>query len=327
MIWYDINKTLSYNCLFNFIVGNRGAGKTYGFKKWAIKDFLKTGSQFVYVRRYKQELKKIKKFFDDIKEEFPEVKFEVKGTVFYINDKIAGYAMPLSTSKIEKSVSFPNVNKICLDEFILDKGVYHYLQDEVTTLLELYETIARMRDDVRIFFLSNAISVTNPYFIYFNITLPYGKNIMRRDDILIELVENKNFIEKKKQTRFGRLIEGTEYGKYAIENSFLRDNKNFIAKKTPNSEYYFTFVYMGVNYGTWIDYKAGVITVSENYDPSCKIIYSLTTNDHRPNTLLLKSNKKGVLFKNFIEQYKLGSVRFESINIKNIVNDVIKMSL
>ena len=27
--YWDISKTLSYNCLFNFIYGIRGAGKTY----------------------------------------------------------------------------------------------------------------------------------------------------------------------------------------------------------------------------------------------------------------------------------------------------------
>ena len=59
MFW-DINKSVSRNCLFNFIVGNRGAGKTYGAKKYVINRFLKTGEQFVYIRRYKEELKKIK---------------------------------------------------------------------------------------------------------------------------------------------------------------------------------------------------------------------------------------------------------------------------
>ena len=63
MMYWDIGKPLSYNALFNFIVGARGTGKTYGFKQWAIKDFLKTGAQFVYVRRYKQEMKDIKNFF------------------------------------------------------------------------------------------------------------------------------------------------------------------------------------------------------------------------------------------------------------------------
>ena len=44
-MWYDISKTLSYNALFNFVIGARGVGKTYAFKRWAIKDFLKNKKQ------------------------------------------------------------------------------------------------------------------------------------------------------------------------------------------------------------------------------------------------------------------------------------------
>ena len=71
-MYWDISRPLSYNCLFNFILGARGVGKSYGAKRWAIRDFLKTGKQFVYVRRYKEELKKIDKFFDDVSHEFEE---------------------------------------------------------------------------------------------------------------------------------------------------------------------------------------------------------------------------------------------------------------
>lgn len=42
-MWWDLKNTLSYNALFNFVVGSRGCGKTYGFKKWAAEDFIKTG--------------------------------------------------------------------------------------------------------------------------------------------------------------------------------------------------------------------------------------------------------------------------------------------
>lgn len=170
-MYWDINKSLSYNALFNFIIGARGVGKSYGAKKLAIQNFLKKGKQFVYVRRYKEELKKINKFFDDIKGEFPEHEFKVSPPNFIIDNKIAGTAIPLSTAKIEKSTPYPNVTFIIFDEFILDKGYHHYLPDEVTNFLELYSTVSRSRD-VIVYFLSNALSITNPYFIYFNLSLP-----------------------------------------------------------------------------------------------------------------------------------------------------------
>lgn len=69
-VFYDGYKTLTYNALFNFIIGNRGSGKTYWAKRWAINDFIKKGEQFIYLRRYKTELRTIKNFFADISEEF-----------------------------------------------------------------------------------------------------------------------------------------------------------------------------------------------------------------------------------------------------------------
>jgi hypothetical protein len=49
--------------------------------------------------------------------------------------------------------------------------------------------------------------------------------------------------------------------------------------------------------------------------------------DHKPNTMFLKNKNKSGHFKVFIENYQLGDVRFESINIKNICYEVIKMSM
>ena len=44
--FWDINKTMTYNALFNFIIGNRGGGKSFGAKERAIDNFIKKGEQF-----------------------------------------------------------------------------------------------------------------------------------------------------------------------------------------------------------------------------------------------------------------------------------------
>ena len=327
-MWYDINRTLSYNALFNFVIGMRGVGKTYAFKRWAIRDFLKTGAQFAYVRRYKTEIKndKLKKFFKDVSQEFPDHNFEVKGYKFIIDGKEAGQAFPLSTSKIEKSVPFPEINKICFDEFILDKGSYHYLPDEVTNFLELYSTIVRLRDDNPVFLLSNAITVTNPYFDYFSVKLPYGGKTIARtgNEIIVEVIRDAEFTEAAKSTRFGSIIAGTEYGAYNMENEFYRDNRNFVAKKTPGSEYYFTVRYNGSEYGIWIDYKEGLLTVSRDIDPSSLRVYALTNDDHRPNALLV-AGPRAIGLQTLRNMYNLGAVRFESVSVKNAFMPAFKL--
>ena len=324
-IYWDIGKTLSYNCLFNFIVGARGVGKTYGCKEWAIKDFIKNRNQFVYVRRYKEELKKIDKFFEDIKTMFPDHNFKVNKPNLYMDGELIGTSIALSTAKIEKSTPFPRVNKIIFDEFILDKGFHHYLPDEVTNFLELYSTVARMRD-VKVMFLSNALTFTNPYFIYFDLQLPYGSNFKAENDILIEVVKNDEFVKVASETRFSNIIKNTPYYEYSVNNNFLRDTKTFIEKKSEHSNFVFTMIFKGEKYGVWLDYNKGLEYVSKDYDPNSKAVYAITTDDHTPNTMLLKG-QKSVLIENFIKYYKLGLVRFESVNIKNICMDIIKLTL
>jgi len=335
-IFFDIKRTLTHNCLFNFIVGSRGVGKTFSFKKWAIEDFIKNESQFVYVRRYAKESKKaVKTFFDDIREYYPDHELKVKGNEFYIDDKLAGWCIVLSTAKIEKSASFPFVNKICFDEFLIEKGHYKYLPDEVGSFLNLYETIARPGSghcDVTVFFMANAITWTNPYFLYFDIKQPTktdknGKLIWKKGEILIELSDGNGFAEAKQKTRFGSVIKGTSYGEYSINNKFLLDDSTFIEKKSPAAKYYFTFKYNGDSFGVWIDETEGKMWVSKSIDPSYRLIYSITMKDHEPNTMFLKNISMARQFKTFIENYKAGNVYYEDINIKNITYEVIRMSL
>ena len=243
-MWYSANRLLTLNCLFNFVISNRGGGKTYDFKTRAIKHFIKNGSQFIYLRRYKSELKTIHTFFNDIiaNNEFKEHELKVKDNTFYCDGKICGYAIALSTALTLKSTSFPLVDLIGYDEFIIDKGVIRYLPNEVTAFLEMYETIARKRDNVRVIFMGNAISIINPYFLYWNIQPDMNKRFNRYGHIAVEIFKDEKFIEEKKQTKFGQIIDGTDYGSYAIENTFINDNetlsKNEQVKANFNAQYF-----------------------------------------------------------------------------------------
>ena len=338
--YYNPYKTMTYNALFNFIIGNRGGGKTFGCKYYAVDNFIKTGKQFIYLRRYVTEMKTVKTFFLDIQDFFPDDELIVKGKTFLINGEIAGHAMALSTSKIEKSSSFPDVNKIIFDEFIIDKGVYHYLPNEIEYFLEFYETIARTRE-LRVFFLANAITQTNPYFIYFNIELPYNKMIQtffndgkgkfskrktKQDpDILIELVNNPDYIDMKAKTRFGQLIGGTKYYDYAITNEFLRDSKDFIEKKGEKAQHKFTIIYKQHEIGVWADYTEGMYYLSKDRDPFNELVYAFTTSEHKLNTMLIMSVKQSPILRLFFENFKIGNVRFEGVDIKNIFYELLKI--
>ena len=328
MAWYDLGQTLSYNCLFNMVIGNRGCGKSYGLKKHAISRFKKKGHQFVYLRRFQEEIDETaEQYFDDIvvNGEFPDDTIEYKNGCYFVNGQLAGYAMALTKAKSYKSISFPLVYLIIFDEFLIeDNGYTRYLKNEVKQFLGFYMSIDRYRG-CTVFFLANSVSMINPYTLFWNLSIPYGSNIVRKDDILLQLVQDDDFIRERKETRFGKLIAGTEFEEYAIENKFIQDSKTFLMKKTEKSQYYFTFFYHGEKFGVWVDYTEGKMFVSENIDPSCKLMYAITVDDHEPNTMLLRQISKAVFFKNFIENYKLGNVYFESQKVKNITYEVIKL--
>ena len=131
-MYNDLSKVLSYNAFLNFIIGERGVGKTYPSTKFTGKQFIKKGYEFVYVRRYKTELSKsMSGFYDALnknialgkEEDLKGHTFYTKGNKMYIDDKVAGYGMTLTTAQDYKSSNFPNVKYIIFDEFIIDKGV------------------------------------------------------------------------------------------------------------------------------------------------------------------------------------------------------------
>lgn len=349
-IFWNPRRTLTHNTLINIIVGNRGGGKSYGAKKWGIDNFIKKGEQFGYVRRYKDDLKKpMEQFFKDIEWEYPDFQFKIEGDKFLIREKplddktkwtednIAGYGFTLSTANNKKSIAYPKITTLIYDEFLLEQGNQRYLQNEPEKLLNLYETIARPGTDhprVVVFMLANAISITNPFFLYWDLKMPTkkdknGKYIWKHPTrpILVEDVRNEGFIDKKKNTEFGALVSGTNYADYSIENKFLLDDNKFIEKKHPNSRYYFTFIYNDNTYGVWLNGHEGKMWVSEDVDPTFTLKYTLTLKDHQPNTMLLKNKRRNGQFFLFVENYKQGNVYFESMNIKNICYEILKMTL
>lgn len=328
-MYYDLSKCLSYGAFLNFLIGERGVGKTYSLTKFVIKEFIKKGHEFAYIRRYKTELQKsAPKFFNAIiqNEEFKGHDLSVKGDTFLIDNKVAGYSMTLSTAQNLKSTNFPKVKYIIFDEFIIESGQNHYLRNEVDTFLGLIETVARMRD-VKVFLLGNAVSVTNPYFLYFNLSLPYNNEIKTFKDglILVQYMQNIKYRLEKSKTKFGQLVKDTEYENYAINNQFINDNKYFIEKKSGNCKCNFSLVYKDYVIGMWWNYESGKIYAS--FDHTDGLMFACTTNDHKPNTLMLSMVKSYNFMKTFVKNYQAGNVYYESQKIKNIVQEAMRLVL
>lgn len=323
---YNFDKLFSFsNAMLFFVITERGLGKTFGSKVAMLKKFIKTGEQFIYIRRYKTELDSaLATFWSDIQNNgyFEDLELKVVKkkmlTEFTCDGEVCGYAVPLSTANILKSTAFPKVKTIVFDEFLIDDtGLYKYLKNEVNLMLDLIETVGRLRD-IQVIFLGNALSITNPYFAYWDLDLPYNSEFKTFHDgmIVVNYAKNEEYRAVKKASKFGRLIDGTSYGRYAIDNQMLKDNKHFIEKRPSDAKFYGLLIINGINIGIW-NSKNGYLYMSEKYDPNTIHKFACDYNDHTEDTVFLNVRENYYLGL-CIRYYKQGLLRFENQKVKNI---------
>lgn len=271
--FYSFSKVLSYNAVYNYCVGGRGIGKTYGAKKKvtrdAIKTSIETGDQFIYLRRYTKELRTARDtFFADYEREFPDYDFRVHSyfaqaaPVKTRDDKkrqwfTIGYFIPLAAHQNYKSVNFPRVKTIIFDEFIIEKGAYTYLPDEAKIFNNFFSTVDRYKDKTRVLFLANSVAITNPYFIEYGID-PNNcdvNGIIKMFDgfILVHIIDSELFSGEVYGTRFGKFIRGTEYGDYAVGNEFVDNGEMLIGTKPSTAMYVYTLETTKGTFSVWYD--------------------------------------------------------------------------
>lgn len=326
IVYWDINKPLSYDRLFNFIIGNRGGGKTYGALKWCVNRWTKTGEQFIYLRRYETEVKAVKpSLFQALNHEFDNRLITGKtNTLAYVgteeNTYPMGYIFALSKMSNIKSFNMEDVSTIIFDEFLIDKGATHYIREEAQVFLNFYETVARMRN-VRVLFLANSVSIINPYFSYFRLKIP-EEGIWANGDVLVEMVRNEEYVNEKRKTRFGRLIENTNFAEYSIENKFVLDRDSFVCKRSGKSYPYLGFRAQGNSYVMWRCPDMGCYYFQRGEIPAKTRILALTVEDHDEKTELIDKSTTYCLDL-IVMFFRRGLMRFDSIQSKNVFQEIL----
>lgn len=263
--YYSYNKVLSYNGVYNFIVGARGLGKTYGAKRKVIRDFLKRKDEFIYLRRYKSEVSGKSTFFTDIAHEFPDVEFRINGNSAQvchtpsIPDKekrweTMGYFVVLANAQSKKGVSYHNVKTIIYDEFIIEKGHLQYLPNESRVFNDFYSTVDRWKDKTKVLFLANALTIMNPYFLEYRIEPKRGEQLIVTHNgfVVVHFPESRKFIDGVFATRFGQFIKGTDYAQYSVVSEFYDNNDLLLKRKGPDAVYSFS---IDSEYGTYSVWK------------------------------------------------------------------------
>lgn len=326
-MWYDLNNALSKNRLYTFIIGNRGGGKTFASQKWCLKDFLKTGNKFIWLRRYGSEVDEIKDKWcgSALMNEFPDHEITFKGRKIYIDKVQCGIIMSLSTSLRIKSVNFEEYDKVIFDEFVIDVGSLRYIKDEAILFNEFFESVNRLRNDVRAIFIANAISIVNPYFTFYKVKPNISKEFTLYQDIAIQMYKDDEFIEVKRKTRFGRLNSNNRYGQYAIDNAFLRDDYNFIKERPKNLVYVMTILYEKEKYGAWWDTKENEYFFDQIIEPKCRSILCVNMDELEEKAYFRKSDNLRPRTEILKIYFNEGKLYFSDVVVKKKIYEVIKI--
>lgn len=194
--YFDITEVLPYQALFNFIIGERGVGKTYSTKKLLVRKFKQRGDKFIFVKRSEDEIKHTApEFFNDVCDETTDIMFI--GKHFYIGfpqDTREDEQGDRPVEKVEHTVKKTD-EKITIKTSIQGRPGFSYrlfgtavglrttsklkgipydetykwalfdefipldgrwLHNEAELIFDIHETVFRLRNDCRWLFLANS---------------------------------------------------------------------------------------------------------------------------------------------------------------------------
>lgn len=266
--YYNYDKLFSRNAVINIVSGGRGIGKTYGAKKFVIGRAINKGEQFIFMRRYREELQaSAKTFTADIGHEWPDYDFRVEQKELQFAPiatrdvkprewRTAGFFIPLSIAQNYKSTAYPNVTTIILDEFIKEtSSTSPYLRNEADALVNFYFTVDRGQDRARLLMLSNAVTIDNPYFVKWGIQPDQeGEWVIKDNGFIAAHFPDSDLFQKSiYKTRFGKWIAGTEYAQYAVGNVFKDNHEEMIQAKPPSAKPMFNMEVEAGTFGVWLD--------------------------------------------------------------------------
>lgn len=333
--YYDLHNLLTRNAPWNFIIGARGLGKTFAAKRYGIREYLKHGHEFIYLRRTDVEQKRKETFFKDIQGFFPEYMFRINGEKGQLHKsswddkdwRTCCYFVALSQAGGLKSVAYPKVHLIIFDEIFPDN--LRFLSNEVNSFSEFYNTVDRWQDRTKVLFLSNAVQKANPYFAKYRLDIGSQQTNAQQYKlycggfICLELADYGGFSAKVARSKFGRFLEqyDEDYADYAIRNRFRDESGTLIADIPADGE--LSYVLDTEDYsrfGIWVTVDSNDGSVSQyvsrripknNNRPA----YTLDANHVDENTWYVK--KSDDVIRRLTTGYRLGKLRFDTPQVKS----------
>lgn len=255
--YVDIEKILAYKQPFNFIVGGRGTGKTYGALKTAydnkIRIMLMRRTQAQCDLINKPEFNPFKALAIDVGANIS-VKSISKYNSIIMNNideehepEIIGYTCALSTIANMRGFDASDVKLMIYDEFIPEMHE-RAIKNEGSAFLNAYETINRNRelqnkDPLQVLCLANAFNMANAIFLELGIVGICEKMIRSDQEFFIDknkgcvivLLNHSRISTEKQNTALYKIAKGS-YKDMALNNDFAYNDASGI-KSMPLKEF------------------------------------------------------------------------------------------
>lgn len=235
--YLNIRGILAYKCTFNFIVGGRATGKTYGALSTVLDDNIK----FMLMRRTqaqadlinKPDFSPFKPVCDDKHIEITTAPVSKYNAKFIKDETVIGYTCALSTIANMRGFDASDVKLLIYDEFIPERHE-RPIKSEGSAFLNCYETLNRNRElkgkrPLTVLCLANAFDIANPIFLELGLVgiaekmKQNGKELYidREKSILILMPDSRKILKEKNETALYKLTEGSEFSKMALNNEFI----------------------------------------------------------------------------------------------------------
>lgn len=347
--YYPWQKTFSYDADVTAICTPRGYGKTYGFAKQAVKDYLQHHWRCAELVRYKENISHTSDgYFNKIvaNNEFPDYVFKTDNKYMYIAKKpegdkkpeweIMGYFAALSKHQDLKRESsrFSRIRRIKLDEAVIDrrKNRYtQYLPHEPEILAEAVDSLSRERPGVpgvkpRVYLLFNAVDLLNPYFLYYGVgTEPKdGYTWYKNKTFLLHYHHDiKYSAEKSSETVAGRMLAAGSAGRDTTYGDFYIPPSDYVAKKPRTATFEFGVILKDSKFGVWFDDIESLYYVNRKIPNGARPVFALTLDDNRTNVIAARRAESAL--SGFVEMHYCGCIRYDSLETQAGFNDVLRL--
>lgn len=352
--FYDWGDTFSKDAYMTMVCASRDAGKTYGLRRQFVRDFLKDGSRFVQLVRFKTDLAPVASgYFDKLQQgpdvEFPGHIFKTDTSAAWIAEKVPegekpdwqviGYFGALSQMQQFKQRTFADVYRIMLDEAIIDRAMnrfQRYLPNEYYVLTQMIDSVSRevpgvpRKHEPRVYLLANALSMRNPYFAIMGIRKPpeFGKTWYEIPELgkrlLLDYVEPTEYTRRRRtETVAGALASLAEDAGGAMDNVFQDATGLFVGRKPSRAKFEFAIKGRGHRLAVWSDEREGYLYVTAKLPRDASPLYALTNDDGEFNALFARRNESVMRY--LLEVYQYGLVRCDSDGTRQALADCLAL--